>query len=88
MKTDIPDWLVTAEDFAKKLGVTKQAIYSAVRRGVIPKPMKIGNRLCVWDHSIVESIRLDRVNKKLMRIASLREELIRVEAFYKRGLGR
>ena len=40
-------WMLTADEFAEKLGVARSTIYRFDAAGKIPQPIKIGN-CCRW----------------------------------------
>lgn len=48
--------VLTVNDFAKKLGISKQALWGLVKRGVITPPIKMGKRLHVWCEGTAEGI--------------------------------
>jgi predicted DNA-binding transcriptional regulator AlpA len=48
--------VLTVNDFAKKLGISKQALWGLVKRGVITPPIKMGKRLHVWCEETAEGI--------------------------------
>jgi len=49
----------TAVDFCRSLGVTRQAVWNAVRAGRIPAPTRIGPRVFVWfEVDYVRALRL------------------------------
>lgn len=47
---------LTVNDLAKKLKISKQAVWGLVKRGVITPPIKMGKRLHVWCEGTAEGI--------------------------------
>ena len=55
--TDIPedtDRLLSVRDVAARIGVSHVSVWRFVKRGHLPKPMKIGTRLSRWKASDIE----------------------------------
>ena len=42
-------------DLMRQLGVSRSTIYLLIRRGILPRPIKLGLRVAVWHQSDVDA---------------------------------
>ena len=52
----VDDSFLRPNDFCKKLGISRSLLYSCIREGKIPKPIKQGQRVSLWPMSVVNDI--------------------------------
>ena len=63
MKTNDSQNSVTVPELARRLGISKQAVWGLIRRGAIAAPIAVSSRKNIWSIEIAEKIVRDRAKE-------------------------
>jgi excisionase family DNA binding protein len=55
--------LLTADQVASRLGVTRTTVYCMARRGLLAKPLKFSRRVARWEEKDIEAL-LEKYRQK------------------------